>query len=184
MALYHHDENHFDLLVKTDSRIAQEGFVTNNINGALESDEKLLIESHMETDIIETIDEETKITAPTDDVQADTDVVVPENENTDEKNHNCIDCKLIFSNSDALEKHMYTHKDTQEESCSICDFKCKSKSELNTHSETHTSPMYTCTQCDFKSRNERELNKHIKNEQVVRNSHTEWNCDDCCFGLQ
>ena len=90
----------------------------------------------------------------------------------------CGICGRVFELATSLNRHMYTHEETQYK-CEKCEFKCYFESELLTHNIVHRqTPTYKCmvANCDRWFKRKWELTNHVRthDDDVLK-------CDSCKF---
>lgn len=74
------------------------------------------------------------------------------------------DCKKQFFTRKAMQEHQRTHRNKIFE-CSQCEFKTKTKSNLNSHMDTHCNEeKYACVECDLKFASMRKMKSHAMGE--------------------
>ena len=91
----------------------------------------------------------------------------------------CDVCGKVYSNPNALARHMYVHDPDKPYQCEDCQQSFSFESELVSHRMKHrTSPSFTCMfhKCGKKFRRMSELNSH-----VIEHSGTLYNCTKCNY---
>ena len=168
IALYHADENHFDLLVECNSSLATFG---------LESERKVDMEHSSKVNFVndsfaeelllkEVVEKEVDIQVLNDDIVGtdcmDVDIVETNNETTP-KPIKCSSCDLVFDTKETLTDHEKVH---QVVNCDHCDETFMSNSQLEKHSEKHKGKKlfnrWNCGDCEFRSMSLFEFRKHMK----------------------
>ena len=167
ISLYHDFDNHYDLLVKTDSRLATMGLVagldkhivdkkdSTGVNDSsdlseIKKDEKLLKESEdMDIEYINNIVEEQ--------------VEIMNTSITEDFPFKCAICGLEHKSHEILEAHLISHRF----SCTKCNENFATQDELIHHKSlkhaSQSSPSdWTCKDCEYKSTCVSELRKHLK----------------------
>ena len=83
---------------------------------------------------------------------------------TGEKHFACHICDRKFAQKSHLVQHQAIHSDVRNFKCSICPVGrfFKTKDDLNHHMVYHYEPKFSCTFCDHKSYSKSDLNKHEK----------------------
>ena len=83
---------------------------------------------------------------------------------TGEKPFTCQICDRKFVQKVQLLNHQTTHNEIKTFKCSICpEGRCfKTKSQLSHHMVYHYEPKFSCSHCDFKTHTKSNLNRHEK----------------------
>jgi len=79
----------------------------------------------------------------------------------------CDLCDMTCPNTSSLKYHIhYRHSDTRQHTCSVCEQKFKSVTDLNRHEETHLEKNYICgvQGCDFSCKTSRSLQSHMQTQ--------------------
>ena len=117
----------------------------------------------------------------------------------------CNKCGKVYSNPNALNRHMYVHQENKKYECADClqrfffeselvahrmkhrvrpSFKCmfptcgkefRCMSELNSHVVIHSGNIYRCTKCDYETNNPRQLRNH----QRSHSHELQYKCNFC-----
>ena len=173
IALYHSKNNHFDLLVKEDSRLALIGPID--------------VEISQKPDVF--------VKASACDLAADKneiamEVVVDQIDFESELPSSlfaCSKCSKSFKAQNELEVHVKIHEYVESEivldksgpyDCIKCDKSFESKTEYDAHVKIHDS--YSCRSCDETFLTANNLDKHMKEKHKSTNE-SDWNCNDCAF---
>ena len=84
---------------------------------------------------------------------------------TGEKPFACLICKRKFARKSALVQHQATHSEIKSFKCSICPEGrfFKTKKDLNQHMVFHYEPKFSCSYCDYKTHTKSNLKTHEKN---------------------
>jgi hypothetical protein len=184
VALYHSYDNHYELLVKLESRIALLGLLAGSAStgddekmeteGSEEwktvenrkrkmsksklkdiDEERLLEENEILGESIKDIDEETTLAnAKKKGFRRTGPQEGPELSSSEPTTHKCMECKFEFESDGILKAHMETHRKSIPSSCTVCSERFVTEECLKVHM----------------------LSKHNSKENL-----NEWNCNDCAF---
>ncbi|XP_020289558.1 zinc finger protein 431-like [Pseudomyrmex gracilis] len=107
-----------------------------------------------------------KFTCDTCDASFATEFALHVHESTHVYNIVCTICNTTVVNTEHLNNHVkYTHPESRYYACVICGTKFATRSELQTHANTHTEKLWKCNYCkkiylNYSSLNIHKLNKH------------------------
>ena len=93
---------------------------------------------------------------------------------TSERNFPCPECEYKAKSKSNLEIHKYKHGEPSFQ-CKFCPTKCTNPTTIRLHEMTHTGEKpYACIECDYKCIQSYDLTKHYlkTHNKVIRNPHS------------
>ena len=175
MFLYHSNNNHYDLLVKDDSRLAKVALVggaKDEISQDGSEEWKTVKKQKLRKDT----SEEEKLLADIEQKDVDSSIDELSKEFT------------LFNNKKS--GHMRTAPQASAENkpgseasfkCNICAKEVESQGILNAHMKNHTRLKFKCETCDLGFAKSLDLEIHKIDEHEAKQKLEEWNCNDCFF---
>ena len=178
MYLYHSENNHYDLLVSDDSRLAQMDLHSDGEKEPYRhSEEWQTVKPRKKNSKQNSIDEEKLLT---DDISM---------ENADNKDLGEMEEELTLSKS-KNSGHQRTAPQAPAESkettnlvfkCDQCANELESQGLLDAHMNNHIKTKFTCKKCDEVFDKSLDLEMHKIEEHEVKEKLEEWNCNDCSY---
>ena len=179
VALYHSYDNHYDLLVKRESRIALLGLLAGSASTGDDvqmsksklkdiDEERLLEENEILGESIKDIDEETTLAnAKKKGFRRTGPQEGPELSSSEPTTHKCMECKFEFESDGILKAHMETHRKSIPVSCTVCSEsfvteECLKVHMLSKHNSKENLNEWNCNDCAFEANCASELMKHLK----------------------
>ncbi|XP_058863887.1 zinc finger protein 653-like isoform X2 [Acipenser ruthenus] len=94
-------------------------------------------------------------------------------------------CGKKFYLLNHLQRHMVTHSETRDFTCTLCDKSFKRKNHLEVHQRTHTgeTPLQ-CQYCGFQCRQRASLNWHMKKKHTPAAVQYDYTCELCGKGFE
>ena len=202
MALYHCEDNHFDLLVKDDSRLALLGLVAGSMEEVagepLEEEvageplEDVLAGEPLEEEVAgESLEQElfTRSTGAVYKKEVNTEELLKENDDDDVNNPKDLEEEMTLFKAKQNGHKRISPQVTAESfsksrtmfKCDKCNSELESEGLLNAHIRSHVDEEFTCDQCDLVFREKTVLEEHKKSDHKKNKITEEWNCNDCSF---
>ena len=172
MALYHNNDNHFDLLVSDTSRLVTSGLLGRS--KAAQVQHVLQEHDSLQEEEWETVP--AKSSKPVKDLQGGTRTEGGDRAGQGAKarkcdggsylSYLCDKCEVICKNQESLETHKNTHKENGQQTdflCDDCDQECESDEALQDHmKEEHDDGAWTCDDCQYQANSSELLRQHLK----------------------
>lgn len=96
--------------------------------------------------------------------------------------YKCPFCNMTCNTPSVLCKHIrYRHLDYKSFKCSLCDFMCKSKTDLQCHLLTHVTGFHTCQEpdCNYTTSSQLAMKRHIEAMHVPGKQQGPFCCHIC-----
>ena len=185
MALYHCSENHYDLLVKNDSRLALLGLLA----GSVDEYPKIPVSSKSSIEEWTTVKNKKRNVSKKDSRKKDgnEEQLLTEIEDNDNTSTNLDEeAKLAetknngFRRTGPQELPEIGSKNIKTNQCDQCMFEFQSSGILEAHRQTHRKKV-NCETCAEMFEIKSDLDEHILNKHSENKELNQWNCNDCAF---
>lgn len=89
----------------------------------------------------------------------------------------CHQCDKCFVHKSRLDAHLNVHENPKPLNCDLCAQVFTSRGKLQYHMQMHKEQIFACPHCEFKSRTKNNLDQHVRN--VHTKDLTRFACDQC-----
>ena len=156
MALYHNDDNHFDLLVEDTSRL-----VTSGLLGRVQEVQQVPAQLQEEGEWNTVAGRSTRKNPLVSGFQGEN----QKNKKVQDV-FSCDECEACLESQGLLKAHKNNHEELRSKPkfiCDDCDENCSSEESLKNHmEEEHDDGAWTCDDCDFQTNKSEPLRQHLK----------------------
>ena len=158
MALYHSDNNHFDLLVADTSRLVSNGLLGRAPVAQVINKQQAQTPLQEEGEWIKV---PSKLPKKSSFIQKEIG-----GQASKVSEHTCDECGATLESKGLLDAHKYSHEETRSKDKFIyddCDEICSSEVGLENHMKIeHDDGTWTCNDCHFQTNKSESLRKHLK----------------------
>ena len=153
MALYHSNDNHFDLLVADTNRL-----VTSGLLGRVEDVQQDKGEWHT---VAGRSTKKSNANSSGEGLQGSN-----QTQKRTQDEFPCDECEASLESKGLLDAHKYSHEEKRSKAkfiCDDCDMTCSSEEDLMDHmKKEHDDGTWTCDDCHFQTNKSESLRQHLK----------------------